>query len=541
MHMNPFTELKRRRFTDYARAGPGPPITGDPRAGPLSGADPPGERRRTPPGIDPPPVTKGKRTLETSMQQKEIAMSYSNVKSPPGHASRIIGTLFVLMSLAGMMWTPLASANATADAVILNVVTVNYDDASGTSSFSATASSSVTINLVEAAVTISGRPTVGSQGDTAAQPAELTGGSAIASGTTGTYLYAITSNANGDDAYNTAGTAIDAVADVANQTVTFQTVDPDGSSNPAAMGASITLEAGIVVSVPAVNQLTFPGNTMTNITGAGDEIIVFDGVDYLVTATSGAGNVGSHDNPGGVAHADVGVTTTETQVTLTLAANPDGANVAPAFDNVGNTDDGKLARQQVLLLVSVFADANNPPANGFVDFDIVIDPNASPASVADQTTEFIVVALTITKEVRNESLAGAFAATATGDPGEILEYRVTVTNAGGDATVVIVDDAVPSYTTLVTHTAAYGDQAAGGIFAQVTDMGGAGTSVDITSAADDDEDGVRGSGNAAGTTAGSAMLFYIGAGNADSTNTGGTVTSTSPADSFTILYQVQID
>ena len=65
--------------------------------------------------------------------------------------------------------------------------------------------------------------------------------------------------------------------------------------------------------------------------------------------------------------------------------------------------------------------------------------------------------------------------------------------------------------------------------------------MDITSVNTDDEDTARGSGNAAGTTAGSAMLFYIGAGNADTTDTGGTVTSTSPGDSFTILYQVQID
>ena len=54
--------------------------------------------------------------------------------------------------------------------------------------------------------------------------------------------------------------------------------------------------------------------------------------------------------------------------------------------------------------------------------------------------------------------SGSFAATATGNPGQILEYRVTVTNTGGQGSAVIVTDAVPAYTTLVTHSAAaYGD------------------------------------------------------------------------------------
>ena len=126
------------------------------------------------------------------------------------------------------------------------------------------------------------------------------------------------------------------------------------------------------------------------------------------------------------------------------------------------------------------------------------------------------------KLVRNPLIGAAWGATATGNPGDILEYQVTVTNASGSATSVVVTDAVPAYTTLVESA---------GNFAAV--FNGA-IVVDITTVNTDTEDTAVASGDATGTAAGSAITFYIGTGNTNST--GGTVVTP-----YSIVYSVTIN
>ncbi len=148
------------------------------------------------------------------------------------------------------------------------------------------------------------------------------------------------------------------------------------------------------------------------------------------------------------------------------------------------------------------------------------------------------------KLVRNVTAGGGFAATGTGDPGDILEYQVTISNSGSTAEAVVVTDPVPAYTTLVTHNAAYGDGLGGNIFAQVTE--GTPTSVALTLSNADDESAAIASGDATGTVAGSTISIYVGRDQIP-TNTGPTVggdvrdSVAFPADVFVILYQVQID
>jgi len=418
-------------------------------------------------------------------------------------------------------------AQTAADATILNVVTVDYSDASGSSNFQATASSSVTVNLVEAAATLSGRPTVGSPGDTAAIPPELT----VDSGTIASYLFAITGNANGNDIYDLSA-AIDAVSNVSGQTVTSQLVAADGTTavggaNP----ATVTLGGSVVTAVTGLNSLEFPGGTLTGI--AVGDVVVVGGVDYEVSAVT-AGSAPSHDNAGGVAHVDAGITTSEVVGSLTLIANPSGAGPTanPAF---GAALVGAVVAQQMLITVDVTAVTTVAGTDGTVDFDLSVNPDGDPVLIADlqdQTTTFTAVNLSIQKDVRNVTAGSAFAATASGDPGDVLEYQLTVTNNGGNATAVIVTDTVPDYTTLVSN--AFG----GTNFGQVTLNAGA--AVDITVASNDDvnEDVTVATGNAAGAAAGSALSFYVGAANSDASDTGGTMTGT---DAVVIIYQVLID
>ena len=164
------------------------------------------------------------------------------------------------LAFAGQAAVPSSGlAQTAADATILNVVTVDYSDASGSSNFQATASSSVTVNLVEAMAILSGRPTNAAPGTGGAIPTELI----VDSGATASYLFAITATSNGGDTYNLSA-AIDTVSNVTGETVTSQLVAADGTTavggaNP----ASVVLGASIITGVSSPSVLNFPGGTLT--------------------------------------------------------------------------------------------------------------------------------------------------------------------------------------------------------------------------------------------------------------------------------------
>jgi uncharacterized repeat protein (TIGR01451 family) len=416
-----------------------------------------------------------------------------------------------------------ASAQTTADTTILGIATVDYRDGTGANDYRATASATVTVQLVEATLTVSGVPTAGVPGDSAAVPADKTG----ASGDTVSYLYALTANANGDDVYDL-GVSIAATSDVTGESISWILVGPDGITPIGAVDpATATLGSAVITGVSSANTLQFPGGTLSTI-AVGDSVVV-DGVDYLVTGVV-AGTGATHSNLGALAHVDEGTTTVETPGQLTLAANPSGANTAPAFAAV---NIGDIARQQVFVSVSVTATASKKNKDGLVDFDIVTNPDGDPALTAGAAgvqTTFRSVAVSIQKDSRNLTTGGAFAATSTGAPGDVVEYRVLVTNTGSNARNVIVTDKVPPYTTLVSD--AFGAT----LFAQA--IRDAGTPVSLTTIADDDENTSVASGNAAGTASGSALNFYLGAANRDSTDKGGDLPSGSVVE---LLYQVTID
>lgn len=417
-------------------------------------------------------------------------------------------TAVLLAALSLLVYAPAADADMAADAVIINIVSVGYTDASGNNVFQAEAAATVTVNLVEAAVTISGRPTPAAHGASAGLPAEQN----LQSGDTGAYLYALTANTNGDDEYFL-DIAIDATANVTAQSVTTELLNPDESlvtTNP----ASVTLGASVIVGVTAGDTLLFPGGTLTGI-AAGD-VVVIGTEDYLVSSVA-------NGSPANYA----GSLTAEVQGQLVLAANPNGGSVVPNF--VAG-DIGTLVFEQVLIRVSVTAEANMPATDGTVDVDIQVTTDAGGSDnlndVQDVTTTYTGLDLTILKEVSNLTTGGAFGATANGITGNILEYRVTITNNGGSAANVIVTDAVPDYTTLVL---------AGTDFANYTGPASAAGSV---SSAADDENPNDVSGANSGITAGSSLVFYVGDAQDGTSGIGGMVLT---GETFVISYQVTID
>lgn len=465
-------------------------------------------------------------------------------RRPLWAALTVVASLF----LALLITAPQVEANTGAGATILNTVGINYYDASGTTNYLANASTTVSVNLVRAALTISGRPTATTKGVTAAMPAGVT----VASGTTQTYLIALTANANGGDTYALTD-AISGVTNMASDSVTWATVKPDGAtvetgSSPAAipLGASvIQANTATTISIPGGSTLA------AAITTGSIKTLVVYGVDYLVSGSISANNAPSNTNVGATYYNTTGTATAETLAVITLIANPSGANVAPNFTVNGLI--GTVAAEQQLVLVSVTGVVGTTVGtNGTVLFTLTTKDGAGGNSVSMAsaiTTTFYGSNLQVMKSVRNCGPAGtntpAFAATATGNPGDILEYQVKVYNAGlSQATKVAASDAVPVYTQLICGTAvAYGVAtvcpsvgAATLIFATITDgttttlipYGGGNTCV---------SPGV-GAGLASGYLATSALNYYFGNTTTCNATTGGTVNA---AATYTITYRVKMN
>jgi len=470
-----------------------------------------------------------------------------NVKTV-NHSRLLWAATLAVLFVALMAFAPRAEANSAAGAKILNTITVTYKDAGNITTYNANATSTVTVNLVRAALTYSGRPTAGSTGTSATLPS----GQTVDSGATATYLIALTANANGGDTYNLSS-ALSNLTNVSGQTVTWNLMQRDGATTMGgANPANVALGASVIIANTS-NTISLPGGS--NLVGliqtdaAGHKVLVVNGVDYLVSNVS-AGNAASNTHVGNTYYNNLGTATAETVDVITLAQNPSGANVAPNF-TAGNLV-GQLAREQALVRVQVTANTGAAPGtNGTADFTITTTDGASgnSASTTAITTTWRAMNLQVRKTVRNcgNSAVGTcgatgFTATATGNPGDVLEYKVEVNNAGASAAnTVSAQDAVPSYTTLITFTGAYGDGGTAGTgaatnnFATITDGT---TTVPLTVQSSDTESGGAsgvGAGDAAGTTAGSAIHFFLGT---NATNAAGG--SVAAGKTYTILYRMKI-
>ena len=461
----------------------------------------------------------------------------------------IISAQLALLFVAAFLVTaPGVQANTGAGATILNTVAVTYYDAGGVQVYNANATTSTTVNLVKAGLTYSGRPTSGSKGSSAAMPS----GQTIDSGATATYLIALTANANGGDTYNLSDT-VGALTNMTSDTVTYSTVRNDGSTVIASSPATVALGASVVQDNTATT-ISIPGNSnlaaIITLNSAGYKVLVVQGTDYIVTGITG-GTAPSNTHVGNTYYNNLGTATAETLAVITLAANPSGSNTTPALTAHDATLKGAVVAEQILVLVSVTGTVGSTAGtNGTVPFYLTTSSSGggNSGNSTTITTTFRASNLNVEKNVRNcgpsGSSCGTFAATATGNPGDILEYQVLIDNMGASsAKVVSAADAVPTYTTLMCYTGSYlgtaAACAAATYFATITT--GASTS-QITYSSTDDECAIAplgvGAGNAAGSAAGSALNYYMGTGCVGSSSTGGTVAA---AAIYTILYRVKVN
>jgi uncharacterized repeat protein (TIGR01451 family) len=500
----------------------------------------------------------------------------------PGQRS--LFAALALGALAAFGSPETASANSTANTTILNTVRVDYKDASGTNSFAANASTIVTVNLVKSALNPSGAPTgAGVPGLTCLPALDTASGTAISA------LYALTASANGQDTY-TLTMGAPTPHNVVNAAVTYNILKFDGTldGQPQPVGGVATrvLGSAIPTAVLSANSLEFPGGALAGFS-VNDIVIVptFGGVNraFLVTAVS-AGTAPVFSHTGNTAYTDAtgALTTPEVKGSLTLGAYANqsitlngvatgfgGGGTAPAFTTPATAAIlGVPVSEMALVQVNVSAQTiqTTPQLDGTVDYVLTTTASGgtNPATIGCLAVgTFKAPTLSIKKEARNFSTSGAFGATANGNPGELLEYRVTVTNTGGQAAQVVVADAVPVYTTLTAFSGSYGGGAPTNTIADVfARISNGSTFVDVTRSTVDSETQPAaplakiGYGRTGATTAaGSALTFYLGD---SSTNAAGgklpacsnTTFATQAActgggatwiTSYTILYQVKID
>jgi len=453
-------------------------------------------------------------------------------------ALAVVASLF----LALLITAPGVQATTGAGATILNTVKIDYKDAGGALAYSANASTYTTVNLVKAGLTYSGMPTGAAKGKTAGYPSDQT----IDSGGTASYLIALTANANGGDTYNLSRT-IGAVTNMtAGYTVTYATVQNDGTTViTGGSPATVALGASVIQDNTA-NTISIPGNSnlaaFITLNSAGHKVLVVNGVDYIVTGITD-GVAPANTNTGNAWWTGLGTATPETLAVITLGANTAGSNTTPNFTPSDPALKGTEVAEQILVKVSVTGTVGAIiGTDGVVPFTLTTtDSSAGNSQITSTvTTTFRATNVQMRKTVKNITAGDlSYANHTSGKPGDVLEYKVEVNNIGASsATAMKATDAVPVYTQLVCGASFPATTVCTGtgtdIIATITV--GANTSLITYQSSDNECSGSPanvGAGDAGGFAETSALHFYMG--NGCTNATGGTVAA---AATYTILYRV---
>jgi len=341
-------------------------------------------------------------------------MNTINAINSRGVFGRVVTTILLMLSLGVV--APLAQGAVSGNATVFNESTVSYT--SGTTTLTAAADVSVTV------ITLAANPTV--TVDTTAQT--------VAAGANAVYNYTLRSNANGVDTYN----------------LSLASVDANVSASTDTIAVSTTLWGGIVLSSGA-GTINLPGGSTTGlVNGDTVELTVGGAAErYTVTITA-AGNAEASGVP---------------EVEATLTMTPVGAS--PAI-TVANVVVGAQAGQYAVTTLT--QTAGTPTTAGTDGTHTNNLTTTSTATLADNATtatyttsagggnETITTvsspAVTILKESRNFTTTSAWVSngSTTAKPGEVIEYRVTVTNTHATASTsnVYLTDIIPTYTAIAT-------------------------------------------------------------------------------------------
>lgn len=259
--------------------------------------------------------------------------------------------------------------------------------------------------------------------------------------------------------------------------------DPSDTDLPAGatyyLRSRLTINAGVPVGTTITNSVpvTYTSGASTQTVNASDSIIVqqLAGVDLIAVSTNKSGNPSDQ-----IVYAFTATNTGNGSDRINITTNSsrgwtwaiyrdvnsngllDGGDALLTDTNADSIiDTGLLTQNQLVNLLAVATIPANA-SNGDIDALTVTGTSVFDATKTDFVTWNTTVTapiLTLLKEiitvVNSAELGGTCTATntATGAPcilypGSVITYRVTATNSGsGNATSVIISDAIPANTT----------------------------------------------------------------------------------------------
>jgi len=416
-------------------------------------------------------------------------MSKTNIKSAikPLALATLLGTSL----LAGTQ----AWASTGAGAGILNTATVNYNDVSGTAQAAISSSVTVTVKLVAAAPTVSS-PT----------------GVQINPGTSTTYTYYITNNANGVMPF------------------TLSTAD----SNSSGLNATTTAPSSTYAVVAGTGTLPLPTTQQgTGLNGLTNGAVVLMGNSYYTVS--------------GVPGTTTGAANTTTTITLTpVTVN----GVAPSAQTLSSgTLIDEVGEVKQTVTPGTYTTGGELTNQTETDTLTATDPNSGTDGISPvpQTTPTVTTVggagLTVTKFVRNATTQAAgtgttasiivpndptnsstavtfYTAGVTGSPGDVLEYLIQVSTLNASTNFsksVSVTDVINDFLVYQTGTAL-----------QDTTANCTGSLVTATHFA---ATAVSGSANP-------TLSFYVGSGATSSA--GGQIGSSSSTVTCSMTYQTKV-
>jgi hypothetical protein len=459
----------------------------------------------------------------------------------------IIALSFFVVSVLAQPATAHALGGTAANAVIKNSVTANYKDASGTNSFTANAYTLVTVSLVRSAVLV---------GTSAGFPAGST--LTVNSGANAVYnYYTLNSQSNGADSPKLIGTLGALPAQLSAESATYTLYRYATST----WGAGTTL--GTVTTTTPTSYSVPLGATSAEGWNSGTSTLTIPGG---VWGTSGL-TVGTAVTVGGVgpfyiaslvtagSAATAGAAEVQGGITLGTMSGGPALSALTAANTVYTT-----VGEYVYIGVTITGNTTGASQGTVADSISTTDSTGGNATAAVSNSTIVngTAAMTLTKTVFDCGASAYNAASpcsgsaTNANPGDVLEYTVTVINPVGSGTTgpmsgVNLTDHVPAYTSLVTYPATY---ASGGVVtAQSTSStnvfcnannGGTAFGIEIKGTGTSNVSYGQmtyGSGSATDATyAGSNILFYLGTGSA--VGTGGTLVPA--ATTYTFQYRVQV-
>jgi uncharacterized repeat protein (TIGR01451 family) len=194
--------------------------------------------------------------------------------------------------------------------------------------------------------------------------------------------------------------------------------------------------------VKAVRDVTTSGTFGTSTTASPGDTIEYQ-LTYTNTGTSTATNVTISD--------PIPAKTTF----VSCSQNPPCTTTGTPVTSVSWTFASVAPGQTVVVTFRVKLDSTGWPAGtttAVTNVGTVCTAEEPSCSNSNQTTVNVQTpSSSLAKAVRNVTSGGSFSTSTTAKPGDVIEYRLTYTNAGpGTAHNVVISDPIPAHTTFVS-------------------------------------------------------------------------------------------